>query len=286
MFQSKDLHLVRTLAESGRMADAAEKLGLHHSTIFRQLRDLEESLGYPLFTKADQRYHPTPAAEQIASLADDIDRQLAGLERKLAGAELAPEGRVRLTTTDSLFYDRLMPLLADFHQVYPRIQLEILVDCRAMMLNRREADIALRPTNSPPETLVGRRLGLIQTAIYAAEQRLKRNDWINLEDLPWIGFEDSLGHLRSARWLSQTCPNIEPVIRVNSLHAAFHLARSGLGLALLPTFLGDPCKELARLEKPNADWNTDLWLLTHPDLRHSPRIRAVLDFLADHLTVG
>ena len=282
MLNSDDLLLVLSLAKNGRMNRAADALGRHHSTIFRQLRELEQRLGYPLFLKLDGRYQPTEAGEEIARLAERITEDLSGLERRLSGQELTPKGMVRLTTTDTLFHGMLCSHLPAFRECYPEIQLEILIENRFATLTRREADIALRPSNNPPENLVGRRLGQIETAVYGAEDYLKRPHWITDQDMDWIGFEDSLAHLASAQWLDKYLAGKEPVIRINSLHAAAEACRAGLGLALLPEFLA--ADGLVQWQKPDPDWRTELWLLTHPDLRQVPRIRAVMDYLGKVLS--
>ncbi|WP_233242715.1 LysR substrate-binding domain-containing protein, partial [Spiribacter halobius] len=141
------------------------------------------------------------------------------------------------------------------------------------------------PTADPPETLVGRRVADVATAVYASSGYLERaGGGRPLEEQSWIAPDDSLAHLPSARWLRRTLPGLEPVIECNSVAAMHVLARGGAGLAPIPCFLADPDPGLERVTPPIPELTVGLWLLTHRDLRRVARIRALLDFL--HVALG
>ena len=149
-----------------------------------------------------------------------------------------------------------------------------------LSLSKRDADVALRPTASPPDNLVGRRITDIATAIYAASRYLAGAPPAEaLERQDWIAPDDSLAHLASARWLRQRLPDVQPVVRCNNVASLLALAREGAGLAPLPCFLGDADPQLVRVHGPLPELSVGLWLLTHRDLRHVARIRALLDHL-------
>ena len=118
----------------------------------------------------------------------------------------------------------------------------------------------------------------------ASAAYLERSGRRPLREYDWLGFEDSLGHLRSARWMSANLSDERIVLRADSLLALRSAAMAGFGVAALPCYLADPAPELRRVTTPLPDMEGSLWLLTHPDLRKVARIRSVLDFMADALS--
>jgi DNA-binding transcriptional LysR family regulator len=102
--------------------------------------------------------------------------------------------------------------------------------------------------------------------------------------LDWLSPDDSLSHLRSAHWISRHVDPVRIVHRTNSLTSLCEAVRAGIGLAPLPCFLGDANANLVRVTPPMTEMASNLWLLTHPDLRQMPRVRAVLDAIADFLS--
>lgn len=275
-----DLRYVLAVGRHGTLSAAARHLGVNHSTVFRRIGLIEERLGARLFERHRDGYTPTPAGEEAVALAERLEDQVDGLERRLAGRDTRPSGTVRVTTTDTLLAKALAPLLAAFRPAYPDIEIELVVENRFLSLSRRDADVAIRPTTAPPETLIGRRVCAIATAIYGSANYLA--DAPPSGDLAahaWIAPDDSLAHLASARWLRRTLPGVHPVLRANTLLGMLAAAEAGLGLAALPCFLGDATAELRRVRPPLDELVSGLWLLTHRDLRRVARVRAFMDFL-------
>ncbi len=269
-----DLRLVLAIGQAGSLSGAARMLGISHATVFRRIGRIEARLGVRLFERARTGYTATAAGEEMLSLAAGIDTDVADLERRLAGRDLRPSGTVRVTTTDTLV-DLLMPMLAAFRGAFPAVLVELVVSNELFDLRRRDADVAIRPTATPPESLVGRRLGPIAMAVYAAEGVVETREAV------WIGPDDTLSHLSLARWLATTGKEDRVVFRANSLVAMQAAAGAGVGCAVLPCFMGDAATGLVRCGAPIESLASELWLLTHPDLRQVTRIRAVLDFMAD-----
>lgn len=279
-----DLRYIRALGTAGTLAGAAEALGVHHSTVFRRMGRIEAGLGVRLFDRHRDGASLTPAGEEAAATAERLGVEVDELERHLAGRDTSPTGSVRLTTTDTLLEGVLGPLLADFRRRYPGIRLEVAVGNPFLSLSRRDADVALRPTATPQETLVGRRIADVATAIYGAREYLAEAPATDtLAEHAWIAPDESLGHLRSAHWLRTQLPGIKPVLRCNSLTAMLAAARGGVGLAALPCFMGDRAHELVRVREPLPECAVGLWLLSHRDLRRVARVRALLDYLHEAL---
>lgn len=284
MIDWNDYRYLLAVAEAGTLSGAGRRLGVSHPTVYRRVRAMEERLGVRLFDRRGNRYVLTAAGEDAVRAARGLSLEFDALERRLAGRDETPSGRVRLTTPDTLSEYLVPDILVELRHEAPQISLEIVVGNEFLPLTRREADIALRASDKPPETLLGRRVGQVAVAPYG--RRDPNPDSIKEIDpttATWIGFDDTLSHLKSARWLEREIAPERVVYRANSLLAVLGAARAGVALGLLPCFLGDADGRLIRLQDPIAELDTHLWVLIHRDLRDVPRIRTVADALADGL---
>jgi DNA-binding transcriptional LysR family regulator len=278
-----DLRLVLAITREKSLSGAARTLGVRHSTVFRRLGAMEQKLGVRLFERFRDGYSPTSAGEAAANVAARIAEDVLSLERRLSGQDLRPSGTVRITTTDTVGA-LLTRHLSTLRAAHPEIGLEITISNAMANLTHREADVAIRPTPEPPETLVGRRIADIAHAIYASPDYLNRNENKSLFAHDWVGLDDALVGTAIGRWLQENVPQARLACRVDSLPALRDVALAGLGLALLPCYVGDTALGLRRaLGKTLSQPRSALWLLTHNDLRRTARIRAVMDFFASAL---
>jgi DNA-binding transcriptional LysR family regulator len=276
-----DLRLVLAIAREGSLSGAARGLGITHSTVFRRLGAIEERMGVRLFERFRDGYAATPAGETAARVASHMADEVLSLERRLSGQDLKPSGTVRIATTDTISM-LLVTHLSDLRTAHPEITVELSVSNTMANLTRREADIALRPTPDPPEILVGRRLADIAHTAYASPDYLSRHNSKDLCNHQWIGLDDALAATVVGQWLRDTIPHDRFPIKVDTLLPLRDAAIAGMGLAMLPCYLGDTAGPSLR-RAPEASKNppsSALWLLTHQDLKRAARIRAVMDFLA------
>jgi len=275
-----DLRIVLAIFREGTLSGAARRLGVTHSTVFRRLGAIEEQIATRLFERFRDGYVPTPAGETAAEAAARLEDEVLTLERRLSGQDLKPSGVVRITTTDTLG-TILMRHLPTMRAVHPEIQFEVAISNAMANLTRREAEIAIRPTPEPPEILVGRRVADIAHAIYGSRAYLSRYEDKDLLAHDWIALDDALASTVIGRWIHGNLRAAHITCRVDALPALREAALAGLGLALLPCYLGDPASGLRRFTpKTLAEPRSALWLLTHEDLRRTARIRVTLDFLA------
>lgn len=280
-----DLRTLLAIAREGTLAGAARRLRVNHSTVFRRLTAIEARLGTRLFERQGASYATTAAGEDLLRTAERVEAEVEALERRLSGQDLRLTGSLRLTAPDDLAEVMVMPCLADFGRRYPDITVELIIDNRMLNLTRREADIALRPTRHPPETLAGRRIAKLASGIYGAAAppqppAAAGKPW---SEQRWIAWEEGAGPPAWVRWLDDNADGHAIAYRSNSLLNQASAARAGLGLALLPCFLGDSLPGLRRVAPPPPELTTELWLLTHPDLQRTARIRVLLDLLYDRL---
>ncbi|ETX09537.1 LysR family transcriptional regulator, partial [Roseivivax halodurans JCM 10272] len=274
-----DYQTVLRIAEAGSLSGAAHRSGSSHPTMFRRINAVEETLGVRLFERFRTGYRLTAAGEEVAKTAREMEDLANVTERRVAGRDLRPSGIVRLATTDTLLHGLLAPQIASLRHSEPEIVLEVAVSNEIADLSLREADIAIRPAASPEEHLVGRRLGRIRQAVYGARSLgLGEVDRRELSALPWIGPSASMAYPQLHVWMRKRGCEGSCIIRMDSVLSMHAAVRAGIGVALLPCYLAEPDADLQRLGIEVEDLVADLWMLTHPDLRHTARIRAVLDF--------
>lgn len=274
-----DLRVVRAIGRQGSLSGTAQALGASHSTLFRRLQRIESSLGVKLFHRTRAGYRPTLAGEDLIRVADGIDKEVGAMRHRLGQREAWPGGLLRVTTTDTLMYQLLPPLLAAFQSRVKDVQLQVTTSDALMAIGgEHDADIAIRAGGRPPEPLVGRRLCGLESTIYRS-RKLRGITMDKLTSLPWVTVDDSLGHLASARWLDQQGLRQGAALRTNSTVNVLHLARAGLGVAVLPCYLGDLEPGLCRVCPPVKEWSSELWVFTHVDLKKVPRVRRLFDEL-------
>jgi DNA-binding transcriptional LysR family regulator len=278
-----DLQHVLAVADAGSLAKAAASLGVNHTTVLRRIGAFEASLGVKLFARSPTGYVLTAAGEEIAAAARVMADTVDGIERNVAGRDLRLTGNVRVTTTDTLAASLLLPILASFSQEHSAIQLELSTQIQTVSLSKRVADVAVRPTKSPPPNLVGRRVARVGYALYAAPRYLAKTPARrSLDRHAWITPDDNLAGTTVAAWIAKEI-TVAPVIRCDTFMSLLYAAVAGLGVVALPCFVGDAHAGLRRVRNVIDDMSIDLWVLTHADLRGSARIRAVTEHLANEL---
>ncbi len=284
-FDWNDLRDILAIARAGSLAGGARSLGVNHSTLFRRLNACEARLGVRVFDRRADGYVLTRAGEAIRAHAEVAENAVQELARQVAGRDFRLAGELRLTTAPSLATDYVAPLLPAFRKRYPDIRVELAVGDHDYDLARREADLALRATRQPPPYLVGRRLADLPWFAFAAPSYLRRRgtpasvDDLDGHDL--IGADRSFQRVAIFEWLQRRYEDARVVARSNDLNTMAALAEAGLGVALLP--VDQHSRKLRRLFRLDARFTAGLWLLTHPDLRHTARVRALSDFLGDAL---
>ncbi|RAI45862.1 LysR family transcriptional regulator [Rhodoplanes roseus] len=281
-----DFRLIKAIADAKTLPAAATLLDINHSTVFRRLGQIEAALGTPLFERHRAGYAATAAGEEMVALARRMDDDVASFTRRIVGQEVSPSGELRVTTNDSLLVHLLTPLFAKFRKACPDVRLDIVLSNQALNLSKRDADVAIRATDSPPETLVGRRAASIAWALYGCAGEFPDGppaDEAALFGRDWIALGEHLASLEAVKFVRARVPPERIAYRVNSVLGLAEAVESGLGIGHLPCLIGDARPALVRLAPPDPALAADLWLLTHPDLRHAPRVRVFLDFLAAEL---
>ncbi|HEX6958683.1 MAG TPA: LysR family transcriptional regulator [Ferrovibrio sp.] len=269
---------IRFFLELGRQASlsaAARRLKVDHSTVARRVAALERRLGLTLFNRLPRGYALTEDGEKLLASAERMEAEMLTLQRQASGG-VALQGNVRISAPPLFASHFLAPRMIGFLRANQGIRIELAGDPRLVDLNRREADLVLRMVAPTDHNLVARRLGIVGYGLYGARDYLAQT---RPQDRIFIGYDDSMGHIEQQHWLMRQA-NGRPLAFVsNDMTSLYQAARAGMGVTVLPHYLGASDPLLRRLATKDPSSERELWLAVHPDLRRAPRIRAVIDYL-------
>lgn len=288
MFDWNDLRYLLAVARHGSTLAAARALGVNQSTVQRRLAELERGVGQQLVDRQPSGYRLTEAGTALLPHAEQVARAVAAVERHAESLRHDVAGVVRMTCPEPIV-GRIQHsgLLDRFHARYPALRVEFVMSDRYLDIARGDADLALRSGDTVDAELVGRKVADSLWAVYAShgyiERRGRPGDVEALAQHDLIGFDDAMAGHRAAAWLRRVAPGARIVARNDSVLGLLHSARAGLGLAPLPTAIGDAEPELVRVLGPIAEL-TRIWrVLTTPALRRTPRVAALFDHLVDEV---
>jgi len=270
-----DLKLFLAVSRCGTITGAAKQLNVQHSTVSRRIKVLEQSLGVSLFIRVKNVYELTEEGAKIKSAAISMESEVTGLDGALSGKNDSLIGQLRVTTISSMATTILMPIFKGFCEIYPQIDLHIIVSNDTVSLANREADIAVRLTNSPPEMLIGKRITTVASTIYGSSNYLKHQQQ-KRDSLKWIGAECCDFH---KSWTKQSCENKLHQFNSNDAITILAAVQADLGVTFLPCFIGDVDPLLERYCEPEPKFELGLWVLSHPELKHNARVLAFRSYL-------
>ncbi len=261
------LRLFLAVMRADSLRQAAEHVGLSHPTVRRRLETLESALGIRLFDRRTDGIHPTPDAADLLEFAEQMETSVLALRRQARNADPEMRGRIRVTAPNPLVTDLLMPTLGALWERWPQIDLHVDASYDVADLALQESDIALRAVpcgTAPDDDLVGRKAATSYHAVYGEGEQ-------------WLGW---WGGDRDRAWVAETpFPNAPIRGRFESPELQRAACKAGLGLTRLPCFFAEP--HLRRRSEPQPRF--DIWIVVHPDLRGSPRLRMVRDELVAEL---
>jgi len=273
----EDLRFFLVLSRCGSLSAAARELDVDHATVGRRIAALEASLGLRLIDRLPRSRPLTEDGAAIAAAAERMEAIADEVLRRSRGAALTLAGAVRVSLPPVLATLCVAPRIETLRRVHPQLRLVLLASVGFAALDRGEADIAIRMSRPEEESAVARRVGAVRFGLYANADVAQRPE----EEWKFVAFDESLDHLAQQRWLRKLAGARSIVFESNDLFAQQAAVRSGTGAAVLPDFMGDDDPALVALTIDPPPPKRDLWLIAYPDLRRSPAVRAVMDFLAD-----
>ncbi len=274
-----DAPVFLAIARAGTLTAAAAILGTGIATVSRRIERLEQTLGVPLFVRHQTGYRLTDEGEALLPRAEALEEAAQNFRMNAAFASEA-EGHVRLATTENLANYFILPGLKGVLEDHPGLTIEVLTDISTANLHRRDADLAVRVVRPDRGNLSFRRIGTLGYGLYGAQEYLDTRNSGKSELQPgdrFIGWAERQQSLPAAQWLEKALKGEPPAIQTSSLQGQVSAAKAGLGLAVLPHFLGAE----AGLQAVMADigLNQAIWLVVHSDLSASRRIRIVADHM-------
>lgn len=269
-----DLRFILAVARHGTIADGAKALRVNATTVSRRLRAMEDQAGTALFEKLKHGAVLTAAGEEMVAVAEAVEKMTDTLDARIRGLDAKLEGTIRVTSTDILL-GLWMPDIAAFSTRYEGVQLELSSGYSTANLTRREADIAVRMSAHAPEHLLGRRHAELFFAVYGAPELIERiGADAPYADFPWLAWDLSVGRATD-NYLRDHVPGARIVMRVDRMAPMHAALEAGLGITILPCVTGDTNPALRRVG-PYFEGGMYLWVLTHPELRGSARVRAFM----------
>ena len=279
-----NLRIFLALSRNKTLTKAGESLQVSHATVYRKIKAFEKELGVTLFENTPNGYLQTSAADRLFESMEAVETKIESSLRELKGLDQRIQGNILLETTDTVGCKMLPTILKKFQIAYPELSIELNISSDTVSLSKREADIAVRASAQPPPNLVGRKVGRIDFAVFAAETYLENCEPIrSAEDLSKhhiLVLNESFGHLAVKQWMDRQITTDTDVTKVNGILPLIELCEAGLGLAALPRFaLTSGCSVLKEIYPIPESLEHHLWVLTHRDLVKSTRIRITTEFL-------
>jgi len=288
MFDWDDLRHLIAVSREGSTLAAARTLGVNQSTVHRRLTELEKGIGLTLMKRYPNGYRLSELGEALIDHVLAVETAVATLEQKVQALKIDLKGVIRLTCPDPTV-PRIMAtgLFDRFHARYPELQIEFVASDRYLDLNKGDADVAFRSGEPMDDSLVGRKICDSIWAIYASTSYVQRHGRPGsigaLADHALIGFDGIMQNHRVAKWLPLAVPNARIVSRSNSMLGTLSAVKAGVGIAPLPTTLGDAEDGLVQVLPPVAELTRSWYLLTPAVLRKSPRVAAFIDQVLDDI---
>ena len=284
MINWDDLRFFLAVARTGSITAAARDLGVNHSTVSRRVAAFEENLGTRLFDRVASGYVLTPAGEDMVPSAQRMEEEAQSLDRQLFGRDTELSGELRVACAGPLINPFMMDQIKQFLADYPGIEMNLIISNEVANLHAREVDVALRATDNPPDTLVGRRLGRLTAMLYAQDEFIAPGEpgapnsaaAPDVLDYSWREHD-----YVNAAWFRDVYPHAKVRLRLNTPDAMLEGVRAGVGIGMLPCHMGDVTPGVRRIPPYRAEGFLDLWLLTHADLRKTAKVRAFMNFMAE-----
>jgi DNA-binding transcriptional LysR family regulator len=288
MFDWDDLRYFLAVARQGSTIAAGRALQVNQSTVHRRLMALEHRIGRPLVKRHPTGYRLTELGEEMVAYAEKVEQAVQAFEQQLEAIRRDAVGVVRVTCPEPIIYRITQSSLLDrFHARYPGIRVEFVMSDKYLDLAKGEVDVALRSGDTADNELVGRKIADSFWAVYASrtyvEQHGRPERVEDLERHPLVGFDDTMTNHRASKWLRQVAPDGKIVARNNSVLGLVYAAKAGVGVAPLPTALGDAEADLVRVLGPIPELARIWRLLTTAELRRTPRVAAFFDFIVEEI---
>jgi len=284
MMDWDDVRYFLAVAREGSVRAAAERLEVNHSTVLRRIAQLEERLGTQMFERLPSGYRLTDAGEEILEFAEQMEASSNRLETRVFGRDQSARGRLRVTLAPTLATHLLMPDFADFARLHPEVEIEILPSGELVNLTNRQADVAIRVVydrSTLPPNLHGLKGPELYGGVYLSRDLLAAWRAGAVDRIRWI----VISQYGISDWAREgEVPAADVAFKTTDGGAQIAAVRQGIGMTMLPCFVGDADPLLARVPGTALHKHGTLWLLTHGETRKTKRVRLFTEFVSRRLS--
>ncbi len=288
-----DYRIFIALAEAGSLTQAGKDLGVTHTTVLRRINALEERLSVRLFKRHTSGYTLTAPGERMLETVLHLKDDIYQAERMIMGEDVRLSGTIKISTTDTIAGYWLPPYIKAFKARYPDIVIDLNITTRHINLSKREADIVIPAINRQPDYMIGRVLEPIRFNIYGHKDYIKSHNIgaaVTPQDFKKYDFllpNEALAEIPPNIYVRKHIEEGNIAATADKISALYYLCCQSLGLAPLPSYLGESQPDLvALMTLPEAVQKNAIWILTHPDLRHTARIKAFMEFMREASSGG
>jgi DNA-binding transcriptional LysR family regulator len=271
-----DMRTVMCLVRGGSLAAAAHDLGLNYTTVARRIKRVEAALGVTLFDRLVDGYQPTEAGALVANYATQMNKQTDTMMRQLQGRDGTLRGSLTVTAPQLLIAHVLTPVIEQFCAAYPDVDLHVRATNDLLDLNRREADLAIRISRDPGDSLMGVRLASQQSSSFAAPAVAQAILDAPTRTVDWIVYAD---YAAVPKNVNPTYPNHRIRMTFDDMVAIRAAVVAGLGVARMPVFLGRSSDGLVQVPVLAPQPYPDIWIVAHRDVWASAKVAAFREML-------
>ncbi|MCA8252608.1 LysR family transcriptional regulator [Burkholderia sp. AU31624] len=280
-----DARVFLAVHRAGTLREAAVVLDVDQATVGRRLMALEKALGAKLFLKTSSGYVVTQIGEHSLQAAQEMERAACEFERRAHGSDDRLEGEVRVTTTDSLAMDFVVPAIRALRRKCPGIHVVLTTSVQVLNLTRRDADLAIRTVMPENPDLVRRRLAEWEVGLFASREYLDGRGAPEIgsafEGHDLVIYQPSITSNQGHSLCGEPMDRGRVVAQVSSSLMLATSIRSGIGIGELPVYMAHEDDSLVRIWSHRTRTTPyQVWLVSHTDLNRTARVRAVTDEIA------
>jgi len=283
MYEWGDLRIFLAVARAGSALAAAHDLGINQSTVSRRIQALEHALDLTLFDRQNRGHTLTEHGKALLASAQIVASSVADVQSAAERLRRVMSGVVRVTAPEAIAKSFIIPISAEFQQLHPDVRIEQVATDNRLDIVHGEADVAFRASSHPDDPrLVAKRLPDVAWSVYCSKNYANTHGYPSdigkIAQHAIIEIEGSMQKLTGYQWFISHADTARTVSRSNTVPNMHAVLRSGLGVGMLPCFIGDAEPDLIRCFDPPPELCGECWLLTSQEARTSPQVRAFIDF--------
>lgn len=278
MMNWEDLRFFLETKRAGSLSKAGQTLGVNATTVSRRITALEDELNVRLFNRTVPKWTLTPAGDRVANASGQMPASADAVTRAAFAESQEVRGELRITAGGEFLRRILAPIVWAFCDLNPEVSVRLVSAATALKLDRREADIAFRITDTPPDDAISRKIADLRFAVYGHKDLI---DSGAVREAPVIICTNMASPDPS--WADRVAPAARIVHQVSDEGLMLDAVRHGAGVALLPCRLGEEDQLLHRVTTSQRSSSARLWMIYHTDARRNRRLRAFRTYAAEAL---